>query len=69
MSIGLSFLIAMSISQSDIVNHQVIGFDSEKYISLQADSIRERIAKFPGKLYIEVGGKFLYDPHASRVLP
>lgn len=59
----------MHISQSDIVNYEVKGFDGEKYIQLQSDAIRERIAKFPGKLYIEVWWKFLYDPHAARVLP
>jgi len=27
------------------------------------------MACFDGKLYLEIGGKFLYDAHASRVLP
>ena len=45
-----------------------IGFDSDKYLQLQSQHIRERIAKF-GKLYLEFGGKLYDDYHASRVLP
>ena len=46
-----------------------IGFDNEKYLELQSKHIRERIAKFGGKLYLEFGGKLFDDFHASRVLP
>ena len=46
-----------------------IGFDSQKYIQLQSEKIRERIAQFGGKLYLEFGGKLFDDYHASRVLP
>ncbi|MBQ2991723.1 MAG: DUF1846 domain-containing protein [Clostridia bacterium] len=46
-----------------------IGFDSEKYIRLQSQHIRERIEQFGGKLYLEFGGKLFDDYHASRVLP
>ena len=46
-----------------------IGFDSDKYISLQSEKIKERIASFGGKLYLEFGGKLFDDFHASRVLP
>ncbi len=45
------------------------GFDNDKYIALQAEHIRERIAQFGGKLYLEFGGKLFDDYHASRVLP
>ncbi|MGI6280151.1 MAG: DUF1846 domain-containing protein [Acutalibacteraceae bacterium] len=45
------------------------GFDNEKYIKLQSQNIRDRIAKFGGKLYMEFGGKLFDDYHASRVLP
>ncbi|KAB7790023.1 DUF1846 domain-containing protein [Bifidobacterium leontopitheci] len=45
------------------------GFDNKKYIELQAARIRERIAQFGGKLYLEFGGKLFDDYHASRVLP
>ena len=46
-----------------------IGFDSEKYIRLQSEHIRERIQRFGGKLYLEFGGKLFDDNHAARVLP
>ena len=46
-----------------------IGFDNEKYISMQAEHIRNRIQQFGGKLYLEFGGKLFDDYHASRVLP
>ena len=45
------------------------GFDNEKYVKLQSQNIRDRIAKFGGKLYLEFGGKLFDDYHASRVLP
>ena len=45
------------------------GFDNEKYIKIQSEHIRERIAKFGDKLYVEFGGKLFDDYHASRVLP
>ncbi len=46
-----------------------IGFDNDKYLSIQSEHIKERIAKFSGKLYLELGGKLFDDLHASRVLP
>ena len=46
-----------------------IGFDNEKYLLLQSQHIRQRIAQFGGKLYLEFGGKLYDDNHASRVLP
>ena len=46
-----------------------IGFDNQKYLQMQSDHIRERIAQFGGKLYLEFGGKLYDDFHASRVLP
>ncbi|MBP3495602.1 MAG: DUF1846 domain-containing protein [Clostridia bacterium] len=46
-----------------------IGFDNNKYLKLQSEKIKERIAKFGGKLYLEFGGKLFDDHHASRVLP
>lgn len=46
-----------------------IGFDNDKYLHMQSEHIRERIAKFGGKLYLEFGGKLFDDYHASRVLP
>ncbi len=46
-----------------------IGFDNEKYLKMQSAHIRERIAHFGDKLYLEFGGKLFDDYHASRVLP
>jgi uncharacterized protein (UPF0371 family) len=46
-----------------------IGFDNEKYISMQSKKILERIGRFGDKLYLEFGGKLFDDYHASRVVP
>jgi len=45
------------------------GFDNVKYLKIQSERIKERIAKFGDKLYLEFGGKLFDDFHASRVLP
>ena len=45
------------------------GFDHEKYLKIQSEHIKERIASFGDKLYMEFGGKLFDDYHASRVLP
>ncbi len=45
------------------------GFDNDKYLSEQSKAILDRINKLKGKLYLEFGGKLLYDYHAARVLP
>ena len=45
------------------------GFDNEKYVKIQSEHIKERIAQFGNKLYLELGGKLFDDHHASRVLP
>ena len=44
-------------------------FDNEKYLTEQTSRILERVNKFGDKLYLEFGGKLLYDYHAARVLP
>ena len=46
-----------------------LGFDNEKYLQMQSAHIRDRLAQFGGKLYLEFGGKLYDDYHASRVLP
>ena len=46
-----------------------IGFDNDKYLKMQSEHIKERIAQFDNKLYLEFGGKLFDDFHASRVLP
>ena len=45
------------------------GFDNEKYLEEQSRAILERVHRFNDKLYLEFGGKLLYDYHAARVLP
>lgn len=59
------------INSNEIIQYtpEQIGFDGAKYIELQATAIRERMSQFKGRLYLEIGGKFLHDPHAARVLP
>ena len=46
-----------------------VAFDNEKYLQTQSAHIRDRIAQFGSKLYLEFGGKLYDDNHASRVLP
>lgn len=45
------------------------GFDNDKYLKIQSENIKKRIAQFGDKLYLEFGGKLFDDFHASRVLP
>jgi len=45
------------------------GFDNERYLQEQTAAILERVQRFNNKLYLEFGGKLIYDYHASRVLP
>lgn len=45
------------------------GFDNEKYLKEQTAAILERVKKFDNKLYLEFGGKIIFDYHAARVLP
>jgi uncharacterized protein (UPF0371 family) len=46
-----------------------IGFDNQKYLKEQTAAILERVGRFDNKLYLEFGGKLLFDYHAARVLP
>ncbi len=46
-----------------------VGFDNEKYLREQTQAILQRMQQCDGKLYLECGGKLLFDYHASRVLP
>jgi uncharacterized protein (UPF0371 family) len=48
---------------------QKTGFDNEKYLKEQQESILERVKLFNNKLYLEFGGKLMFDYHAARVLP
>jgi len=47
----------------------MIGFDNERYLQAQSEAILRRVEMFRGKLYLEFGGKLLWDMHAARVLP
>ena len=51
------------------IGENKIGFDNDKYLKMQSEHIRQRIAQFGDKLYLEFGGKLFDDYHASRVLP
>lgn len=44
-------------------------FDNEEYLKEQSAKILERVKQYGDKLYLEFGGKLLYDYHAARVLP
>lgn len=46
-----------------------IGFDNELYLREQQANILKRVEMFGRKLYLEFGGKLLFDFHAARVLP
>ena len=46
-----------------------IGFDSEKYLKEQSEEILKRVQHFDRRLYLEFGGKLIFDYHAARVLP
>ncbi len=46
-----------------------IGFDNEKYLRDQTSAILEKMKLFNNRLYLEFGGKLLFDYHAARVLP
>lgn len=46
-----------------------IGFDNAKYLAEQTEAILKRVNQFDNKLYLEFGGKLLFDYHAARVLP
>ncbi len=45
------------------------GFDNDLYLKQQTAAILDRVEMFGNKLYLEFGGKLLFDYHAARVLP
>jgi uncharacterized protein (UPF0371 family) len=45
------------------------GFDNDLYLAEQTAAIMERVTQNSGKLYLEFGGKLIFDYHAARVLP
>lgn len=47
-----------------------MAFDNAKYLKLQIEEIKKRLAHpNQNRLYLEIGGQLAYDGHASRVLP
>jgi len=46
-----------------------VGFDNDRYLEEQTAAILERVGRFDNKLYLEFGGKLVFDYHAARVLP
>ncbi len=53
----------------DYIMLDKIGFDNEKYLNEQTRAILKRVKDSNSKLYLEFGGKILFDYHAARVLP
>ncbi len=49
--------------------HNQSAFNNERYLREQTEAIFDRVRRFDNKLYLEFGGKLLFDYHASRVLP
>ncbi|MGI6098536.1 MAG: DUF1846 domain-containing protein [Lentisphaerae bacterium] len=45
------------------------GFDNDRYLREQTQEILTRMRQFGDKLYLEFGGKLMFDYHAARVLP
>lgn len=56
-------------AREKIYKNEKHGFDNEKYLQAQKAKIEERLRQSDNKLYIEFGGKLLFDFHASRILP
>lgn len=63
----IKYSIKIAIKEEILIS--TIGFDNEKYLNMQSEHIRKRIAQFGNKLYLEFGGKLFDDYHAARVLP
>lgn len=55
--------------EGQIMAENKVVFDVEKYLEEQTAEILQRIRQFDNKLYLEFGGKLIFDYHASRVLP
>jgi uncharacterized protein (UPF0371 family) len=53
----------------EITMQTLNGFDNQRYLDQQSKMILERVRRFDNKLYLEFGGKILFDLHAARILP
>lgn len=60
---------SMWLSMTDTISFDHAWFDGDLYVHKQQEAIRTRLQHCDSTLYLEIGGKFLHDPHASRVLP
>jgi uncharacterized protein (UPF0371 family) len=67
--LGISRFFATFVSRIYNLFTMKYGFDNNKYLKIQSEHIKERIAQFGNKLYLELGGKLFDDYHAARVLP
>lgn len=56
-------------TQAELWPANTVGFDNDLYVAEQSRAILQRVEMFDGKLYLEFGGKLLFDLHAARVLP
>lgn len=55
---------------SDVPVFKKLGFDNSLYKESQIKDILNRLNNTSsGHLYLEIGGKLFFDPHAARVLP
>ncbi len=60
---------ALATHQGQLWPTDAAGFDNDLHVDQQSRAILQRVAQFDGKLYLEFGGKLLFDLHAARVLP
>ena len=57
-------------AQEQACPQDAAGFDNERYLAEQSAAILERAKETKAKkLYLEFGGKLIFDYHAARVLP
>lgn len=52
-----------------MVKNSKVGFDNKLYLKYQTKRVKEKLKRFPDKLYLEFGGKLFDDYHAARILP
>jgi uncharacterized protein (UPF0371 family) len=60
---------ASAAAQGELFAAASAGFDNDHYVAEQSRCILQRVQQVSGKLYLEFGGKLLFDMHAARVLP
>jgi len=57
------------IAQGRLWAPEAAAFDNDHYLLEQSQAILQRVEQTDGKLYLEFGGKLVFDQHAARVLP